>query len=130
MGLGLPLLITGLGAWLLAARSDSLARDADLERRMEIVEQRLNGLAADMSAHNRNDQIETRLADAWRQRIVTNEQRLTAIMTDVAHCTDFKDRCAAVEQRVDKLRRRLDEVTDKVRELDAGVKALRPGRHR
>jgi len=130
MGLGLPLIVTGLGAWLIIARNDSLNRDASLEHRVDIIEQRVNQLAADMSAHDRSDRSETRLADAWRQRIVINEQRLNTIMTEVAHCVDFKDRCAVLEQRMDKLRRSLDEVTDKVRELDAGVKALGSGRRR
>jgi len=128
LGLGLPVIVTGLGAWLLFARSDSLDRDATLQRRVDTIEQRVNQLAADMSAADRSDQSETRLADAWRQRVLNNEQRLNMIMTDVAHCVDFKDRCAVLEQRVDKLRLDLDEVTDKVRELDAGVRALNPPR--
>jgi len=97
---------------------------------VDAIEERVNQLAADMSAQNRSSQSEVRLSDAWHQRILNNEQRLNTIMTDVAHCVDFKDRCAVLEQRMDKLRRGLDEVTDKVRELDAGVKALGSGRHR
>jgi len=130
LGLGLPLIVTGLGAWLLVARNDSLSRDASLERRVDIIEQRVNQLTAAMSAQDRSDQSETRLADAWRQRILNNEQRLTTITIDVAHCSDFKERCTVLGRRVDKLRRDLDEVTDKVREVDAGVKALGSGRHR
>jgi len=130
LGLGLPLIVGGLGAWLLIARSDSINRDASLEHRVDAIEQRVNQLATDMSAHDRADRSETRLADVWRQRILANEQRVNTIMIDVAHCADFKARCAALEPRVDKLSRRLDEVTDKVRELDSGIKALGSGRHR
>jgi hypothetical protein len=97
---------------------------------VDTIEERVNQLAADMSAHDRADRSEARLADVWRQRILANEQRVNTITIDVAHCADFKARCAALEPRMDKLRRRLDEVTDKVRELDAGVKALGSGRHR
>ena len=130
LGLGLPLIVTGLGAWLLVARNDSLNRDTSLERRVRVLEERVNQLAADMSAHDRSDQSESRLADAWRQRILNNEQRVSTIMIDVAHCVDFKERCAVLGNRVDSFRRRLDEATDKIRELDAGVKALGSGRHR
>jgi len=130
LGLGLPIVVTGLGGWLLIARSDSLDRDATLSHRMDAIEERVNQLAEDMSAHERADKSETRLADVWRQRIISNEQRLNAIMAEVAHCTSFKERCAALERRMDRLEENIEKVTSKVAELDAGVRALGSGRHR
>jgi len=127
---GIPLVIAGLGAWFILDRGDSLQRDQGLSRRVDAVEQRLNGLSSDMAAHGSADAAQDRIADQWGRRILENERELRSISEIVAHHSDTSERCKEVTERVDKLEHRVESLTYSVRELDAGVKALNPRRHR
>jgi len=129
LGLGLPLIITGLGAWLLVARSDSLTRDASLEHRVDVIEQRINGLLSAMAAHNSADAAQDRVSEQWGERILENERQLRSIADIVAHHSDIVERYKELNGRVDKLEHRVGSLTESVHELDAGVKALNPRRH-
>jgi len=126
---GIPLVIAGLGAWFILDRGDSLQRDTSISNRVDILEQRIDGLSSDMAAHGSADAAQDRITDQWGRRILENERQLRSIAAIVAHHSDTGERCKEIDGRVDKLEHRVESLTYSVRELDAGVKALNPHRH-
>jgi uncharacterized protein Yka (UPF0111/DUF47 family) len=110
LGIGVPLLISGLGAWFLLTRSDALSRDERLDQRVDIIEQRISTLAAAVQSHAITDESQDRLSALWQARVGSNEQLLRAISSDVGTISRNRQAVDDMQKRVSQLERNCDKL--------------------